>query len=446
MCALKIRGTDMAFVKLFGSLLLAISTCAYAIEPSIEFVPTDKTAAGYAVQLKGMPNKEVYITSNLSLEIPIPGQFIAAQLTTKADPLNATYYPLTRDLLGERIHYRVYSKDWQLLAENSIVPREISVDSKRNTFKVRAELIDIIPTRYELFLDKINKEERVRVKNNSYAGEVAKVEYASDEHNHIAYHYVEDNNLKIGGFDTLTFERKNGDTAELKLNWGNQILYEWEEHENYPRPLPVKLVTFTAEPAEFVAKLQFQGLEAGNDYAIVALSYSIGEFKKLASFDVLENGRYRINGKEVGALGISTKDLILGEPVYLVLMNKEEVVLGIERLVLRPLQATSAMGTLKMNARFLGVKPSRYHLSFEGVNGSEKILFQSTSGAERSEWTNVVSEDSIIDYMPGVITDTGGVAHIKITRANGDTLSMDIPWGDTVFEEVAFRQKQIAIK
>jgi len=75
-------------------------------------------------------------------------------------------------------------------------------------------------------------------------------------------------------------------------------------------------------------------------------------------------------------------------------------------------------------------------------NLKEPIMFQSISGNEVMEnFMQNFDDNWILQYLPGVIGQKGGVGHISIIRASGEVLKMSLPWGSEIDRLIKKNQK-----
>lgn len=97
--------------------------------------------------------------------------------------------------------------------QNKLLPYPIHVKSKNHTFSITAEVSSLIPiTNFSIELKQLGHKESVRVLSVS-----GKEDLSFETAGQKIFMYSPDVIGKKGGISTLTFIRKNGDTASLDL-------------------------------------------------------------------------------------------------------------------------------------------------------------------------------------------------------------------------------------
>ncbi len=435
-----------------NTILLSLSTFCLAAEPSIEFQKLDDDAAGagYVVVLKDMPNEALYVTCKQINSIHAASHFVLADLSSQeaSDSSEQVIAPSNCGLLGERIDYRVYTRNWQLVAENTYVPRQIASNSLSETFTLSAELLSIFPTIYKIHLDGAEERELIKLVYKTAEGEV-KREMSLNSEGDFLINFM-NRGLTQGGKEGVVILRRNGDFATVSLNWGTEISFENAENKQERPKKPLKVVTLSLQPGNTeknVSKIQFQGLPPGKNYSLFAASFITGNrYKKIAAFDLLPNGTYQINGYQADALGIKGIQTVPGEPVFFMLQNSEHVILAADHLIPRPFLATSKKGTFSVEAIFLGLNPTTYQLKLKGLDLDEEYHFASLSGDERIDRYVPFHENDFFSYNPGTVTAAGGSAQAIFTRRNGDLLTMEIPWGQKIRDDLKSSQRSASSK
>lgn len=227
-------------IRIFTLLIITLGTIAYAVDCDSEIQFLD-TPNGKVVEFIGFPeNTEITIQSNRLFQKPSKKGFsniekirIDAEghlhlFKSKQVVARISLESTGRDFLkGERTYFRFLDNNGIILGETSFIPRPIKTSSKNNTFTLEAEIISISPTIYQLHLTGIGSKETIHVKSTS-SNEVTEFDTSYTPDNIIAISpTIKD---KKGGLCQLEVSRRNGDSAQLRLNWGTSIAQEFVNH------------------------------------------------------------------------------------------------------------------------------------------------------------------------------------------------------------------------
>ena len=145
------------------------------------------------------------------------------------------------------------------------------------------------------------------------------------------------------------------------------------------------------------------------------------ESKKLHSLKATEKGTYPI-------LVVSSVGYFPGVPVTYTFENiekglKEEITVVPNRVLVK-----SLIDNAQIEAKLISEYPAMYHLDLEGF-GKEELTLKSVSYGEVLGSKFPINEKSMTIYTPGVIGKEGGIGRISFTRASGEVLKLELPWG-----------------
>lgn len=102
---------------------------------------------------------------------------------------------------------------------------------------------------------------------------------------------------------------------------------------------------------------------------------------------------------------------------------KKEITVVPNRLFVK-----SPVDNAQIEATIVQASPAVYNFQFTGFIENEELLFRSSSYDEQFE-TKLQLSKNILTTMPGVINKQGGIARLSFTRASGEILKLELPWG-----------------
>lgn len=106
-----------------------------------------------------------------------------------------------------------------------------------------------------------------------------------------------------------------------------------------------------------------------------------------------------------------------------------------------PYHFESKEGTFSVDAELFMIVPATYKLTYKGLKNGEIFHYRSISENEVIERDVPFNPNVIYSMSPDVVGKKEGKAAIKVTRASGDALEFELPWGimliDTLSKEDA---------
>lgn len=183
-------------------------------------------------QLKGYPkNKDIVLEikrlaslnpkayeKKFSFTIQQDGSMLIANSDQK---LRAIISSSRGFLPGERVYYRFRTDDGAIDKEISGIPTPAIVKNKEGKVALKAELLSVNPTIYQIELPVMNEGEEYELKSTS-VGEItqAKPKYSEKT----PFHYTPaGSNKGKGGDSLLEIHRKNGEVYTITLPWGSAL-------------------------------------------------------------------------------------------------------------------------------------------------------------------------------------------------------------------------------
>lgn len=94
-----------------------------------------------------------------------------------------------------------------------------------------------------------------------------------------------------------------------------------------------------------------------------------------------------------------------------------------------PIRVQNKTGTVIIEAELIAFFPALYRFTFTGFQENEVIKSESISGAEKLKGSFKISKDLIVTLSPDVKGKKGGICKKIFTRASGEQIQVNLPWG-----------------
>lgn len=126
---------------------------------------------------------------------------------------------------------------------------------------------------------------------------------------------------------------------------------------------------------------------------------------------------------------VSAKGFLPGEKVTFRLTSKDKDVFKEVSLYPRPLVLRKPSGELLFKATFASSLQdiTMYNIEISGIDEKEKFDFLSLSGKEKMN--HPLQGPVVMNYMPSVIGESGGVSQIFLNFKDGSSYKVELPWG-----------------
>lgn len=123
---------------------------------------------------------------------------------------------------GEKVDYRFVLSNGTVISEGFYVPRPIRAHSKNGSFSIEAQLVTVGPfTRYEIFLPGLDDQEE------AHLASICEDELLNSDFTYRtnqAVNYMPGVIGKEGGDARVKITRQSGDSAVLRMLWGDAVL------------------------------------------------------------------------------------------------------------------------------------------------------------------------------------------------------------------------------
>ena len=193
------------------------------------------------IKIQGLPESENYI---LKWERPLLIKSLGQREYTKEVFTRLKDFLGEDELLlvtssrgfmpGEKVTWTLETQDGASISEKAeIIPHPIMLEVPMGGAKLKAELVSLKPTYYEMYLEGVQTFEKLNLRS-----------FSSGETIDNDFHYTQGSCIalmpgvigKEGGFCDLSITRQKGDKFELKLPWGKELL-KYLEGEKEPMVL-----------------------------------------------------------------------------------------------------------------------------------------------------------------------------------------------------------------
>lgn len=185
--------------------------------------------------------------------------------------------------------------------------------------------------------------------------------------------------------------------------------------------------------------LIFENFPCKQDFTISlkrVLSKDSKNAQILERLQIDENGFILKEGKVKPFCTLNSRGFAEGERGTYTFSLDDGTVIAEASFIPRPIEKKSKKGTFLIKAELLGIAPTVYKISFEGLLEKESIRISNMSGRHILDKTFSFSSNSLYQVSPQLIGRTGGKSSLETVRASGDKVKIPLRWGETVIKEL----------
>lgn len=136
------------------------------------------------------------------------------------------------------------------------------------------------------------------------------------------------------------------------------------------------------------------------------------------------------------ALNPNPSEYLLGERSLFRFLDNKGNTLKEFSFIPRPIKQTGKDHTFSVEAELVSYLPTMYNLSFEGIEENESIHVTSKCLHETIEYDVNYSSKNKFAILPAVTGHKGASCRLTLKRTNGDTVTLKLNWGTTLFNEL----------